>query len=623
MFKKTKNKRKKVSPFAVSEYHGQTVFLCVVRGSNEAGLFAYRKIGTKIKRLLELEVRTEKGRLERIEKCDSFRFFQYGSERYLAYSRTSSFLFRKKTENIIAKSTGTFRFGVVDRIPGEPFDAIALVSNHKHRRSFLAYFGRGSIRVASSADLKNWHASGELLAPRKGFFDSDPLHVVDAMVTEAGIFVLYEVKKSVLDKRILIGGALFSLDQPYKLLWRSREAIWKRNISKGKPSLRYLGSMIRGGNLETFWISKKNEIVSKEIVSSDIGVHRFQERVSHLRRYSGNPIIKPSEHNSWEYDATFNPAALFLEGKVHLLYRAIGENGVSVFGYASSCDGLAIDERVKEPVFTAMRPRVPVKKNAIVSNKYVSGGSWIGCEDPRVTQIGNRIYMTYVSFDGHNPPGVALTSIRTHDFLRKNWKWKRPVLISKKGEIQKNWMLFPEKINGKYAILHSITPNIAIEYVDDIDGDNLIIESQKMPGKDDHRWDNQVRGAGSPPIKTDYGWLVLYHAMDRRDPDKYKVGAMILDEKDPTRVLYRSNHPILEPAAMYENSGAKPGVVYVCGAVIKKETLFVYYGGADSVVCVATANIHEFLQDIVKKCAKNSPTKEKIINIKVKANVRR
>jgi predicted GH43/DUF377 family glycosyl hydrolase len=162
-------------------------------------------------------------------------------------------------------------------------------------------------------------------------------------------------------------------------------------------------------------------------------------------------------------------------------------------------------------------------------------------------------------------------------------------------------MLFPEKINGKYAVLHSITPHISIEYIDDLEKDGLVIHSEKKPGKDENRWDNIVRGAGAPPLKTDFGWLVLYHAMDRKDPNRYKVGAMILDNDDPTKILYRCSHPILEPAESYENEGAKSGVVYVCGAVIKDETLFVYYGGADSVVCVATANVNEFLSDIIRE----------------------
>ena len=92
-------------------------------------------------------------------------------------------------------------------------------------------------------------------------------------------------------------------------------------------------------------------------------------------------------------------------------------------------------------------------------------------------------------------------------------------------------------------------------------------------------------------MKTRLGWLLFYHAMDMHDPNRYKLGAMILDAEDPTKILYRSKVPVLEPDAYYENQGFKSGVVYSCGAVVKDDELFVYYGGADSVVCVAVANL--------------------------------
>jgi len=112
-------------------------------------------------------------------------------------------------------------------------------------------------------------------------------------------------------------------------------------------------------------------------------------------------------------------------------------------------------------------------------------------------------------------------------------------------------------------------------------------------------WEDLHIGAGAVPIKTKYGWLVIYQAMDHQNPDRYRIGAMILDIKNPTKVLYRSNQPILEPEEWYENVGYKSGVVYSCGAVVKDGTLFVYYGGADKVSCVATADLNKFLAELV------------------------
>lgn len=122
---------------------------------------------------------------------------------------------------------------------------------------------------------------------------------------------------------------------------------------------------------------------------------------------------------------------------------------------------------------------------------------------------------------------------------------------------------------------------------------------------DKHRqnhWDNRVRGAGAPPIRTDMGWLLLYHATDMRDPGKYKLGDMLLDLEDPTKVLFRSNTPILEPNEWYENEG-KAGVVYTCGAVILGDNLVVYYGGGDKHIGVARANAREFIEGLIHNSA--------------------
>ena len=109
-----------------------------------------------------------------------------------------------------------------------------------------------------------------------------------------------------------------------------------------------------------------------------------------------------------------------------------------------------------------------------------------------------------------------------------------------------------------------------------------------------------VRGIGPAPIRTEAGWLVLYHAMEENDPGRYKLWAMLLDLNNPEKVLTRSAKPILEPDQEYENNGFKWGVVYSCGAVIKGEQLIVYYGGADRVSCVASAKLKPFLHELMK-----------------------
>ncbi|OIO19388.1 MAG: hypothetical protein AUJ23_02130 [Candidatus Magasanikbacteria bacterium CG1_02_32_51] len=286
-----------------------------------------------------------------------------------------------------------------------------------------------------------------------------------------------------------------------------------------------------------------------------------------------------------------------------MIYRAIGDNDESVLGYAISHDGIHIHRRSSIPAFFQKKEERKSIANCQVT--YSSGGGWSGgCEDPRLTLLENDVHLIYTAFDGWGSIRIALSSIGLEKFLNEEWDWSKPVFISPPDQINKNWLLFPEKIKGKLAILHSISPNILIDYVDSLDqfdGSNFIQSHHNKGKRDSKVWDNWIRGAGPPPIKTKYGWLLFYHAMDQRDPNRYKLGVMILDLKDPTKVLYRSQKPILEPDEIYENQGFKWGVIYSCGAVIMGKTLFVYYGGADRVVCVAATNLDKFLKQLIKK----------------------
>lgn len=329
-----------------------------------------------------------------------------------------------------------------------------------------------------------------------------------------------------------------------------------------------------------------------------------------MQRAAANPIIQPVDVNRWESAAVFNSAAIYLDNKVHLVYRAIGESGLSVFGYASSNDGTQISERITEPSFVCGKLAMSGSKK-LPRYAYSSGGSWWGSEDPRLTQVADTIYMTYTAFDGHHPPCVALTSIKVDDFLNRNWNWKPSQVISQPGKANKNWVLFPEKINGHFAVLHSITPTISIAYQDTLDFEDgsFITSEYYSRGREDH-WDNWIRGVGPPPIRTKDGWLVLYHAMDRNDPDRYKIGALLLDEHEPEKILHRSSYPLLEPDHWYENEGHKRGVVYTCGAALIDETLFVYYGGADSCVCIATIDLNRLLHQLKSGKGEQRPTNQ-------------
>ncbi|MBU0978438.1 MAG: hypothetical protein ABIJ33_01890 [Patescibacteria group bacterium] len=303
-----------------------------------------------------------------------------------------------------------------------------------------------------------------------------------------------------------------------------------------------------------------------------------------LVRYHKNPVLEPVKTEAWRAQAVFNSAAIFEAGQVHLLYRAMSLDNTSTIGWAASQNGFDFPEESHEPVYV---PRIDheLKKSANLFS---------GCEDPRVTKLGDRFYMFYTAYDGWRPPQVALTSIKVEDFLAKNWIWTEPILISDPEIDNKNACLFPEKINGKYVILHRVAgQEIAIDLLDDLKFKKQTwLEKEGSISPRPGFWDSAKIGIAGPPLKTSKGWLLIYHGVSDRDKN-YRLGYVILDLADPFKILYRSPFPMLEPVKEYEKIGIVNNVVFSCGAVEKDGQLFVYYGGADKVIGVATASMDE------------------------------
>lgn len=417
-----------------------------------------------------------------------------------------------------------------------------------------------------------------------------------AIHTERGILVIYHTKNR---NKYFANMVIFNKDNPVEVLWQAKESMWSQP-KEWNGEINFLGIVLLHGMFISYL-----QVEGKGIFAAVFALHKISDGHSskdislRLKRTTENPIIAPRSQNKWEAFNTFNPAAVYDGGKVHILYRAQGYDYVSAIGYASSIDGIHIDERLDMPIYNPSVNSTMFLKPSEVSHKFVSGGGYGGCEDPRITKIDNRYYLTYVSFDGMNPPRIALTSIAASDFLQKLWFFEKPVLISPPGIVDKSAVIFPEKIKGKYVIMHRIYPDILIDFVDSLefDGTHWLEGKYKISPRPD-KWDSRKIGAGAPPVKTKYGWLLIYQSVGEQDSGKYKIGAMLLDLSDPTKVLYRSQSPILEPEESYENNGFKTGVIYPCGAVVIDNTLYVYYGGSDSYVCVATANLEEFLKEL-------------------------
>jgi predicted GH43/DUF377 family glycosyl hydrolase len=311
----------------------------------------------------------------------------------------------------------------------------------------------------------------------------------------------------------------------------------------------------------------------------------------HFKRSLKNPIITPDKTHSWESKATFNPAALRIGKKTHLLYRALSDDNTSSLGYAKTTpDGICIDERQSMPAY--------IPRESFELKKVAGGNS--GCEDPRLTKIGKNIYMCYTAFDGIGPPRVAVTSITEKNFLEKNWQWETPVLITPASFDDKDTCIFPEKTGGHYFILHRVGSEMCGDYFKTLNfKKEAIRKCIRIIGPRINSWDSAKVGISAPPIKTKYGWLLLYHGISKSH-NTYRIGAVLLDLNDPAIILSRTTDPIFEPEEQYEKFGIVNNVVFPCGMVERDGLLYIYYGGADTVVGVATIELDILLRALTR-----------------------
>ncbi len=541
-------------------------------------------------------VTDDKDKQEKNYNWKSFRISKQEDKYFLTYKLDG----KKNSPLLGAISTDLVNFqktGEVDHIT----ETGSVVPDFIHRQNYLMYFGETNIKIAYSPFLYNWKTLEKpVLESRKNSFDEGNLEVGNAFKRSEGILLTYYVKGK--SGTYSVGAAIFDEKEPSELLWRAEAPIWEFSEEYQYAKIQPLGSVIIRDELVLYWLVDDASILAVSTKIPDTQT-RPETKVfsTSFKKTEKNPIISPIPNHPWESRATFNSAAIYADGRVHFIYRALGDSDLSVFGYATSADGIHIDERLNQPIYIPREPFETPGQQVFktFADHFASGGGYGGVEDPRITKIDNKLFMTYVAFDGANPPRVALTSISYDDFLNRRWeKWEKPKLISAPGMVNKNAIIFPEKVKGKYVVFHRIYPNILVDYVDDLSFENTHLQGQYFIPPRKKYWDSKKIGAGAPPIKTEDGWLFIYQAVGHQEPHKYKIGAMLLDLENPTKVLFRTNSPIIEPVENYENDGFKAGVVYPCGAVAVKDNLHVYYGGADTVVCAATADLPNFLKDM-------------------------
>jgi len=297
-----------------------------------------------------------------------------------------------------------------------------------------------------------------------------------------------------------------------------------------------------------------------------------------LTRYPGNPVLEPKPEHRWEARSVFNAAVVQAGGLFHMYYRAVDPSLISSIGYAVSTDGLRW-LRLDAPVLSPQE-----------------GFEERGVEDPRVTALEGSYYLAYT---GYSRQGTRVGLARSSNLI----SWERMGIILP-DENNKDVAVFPGRVRGRYALLHRRPPHIWIAYSDDlIAWDSHQILMRTRPGK----WDSWRIGAGGPPIRTDYGWVTIYHGVDERRT--YRLGIAVLDLDDPTRIIYRQDTPILEPSEGWELYGDVPNVVFSCGQAAVDSDIYVYYGAADSVIGVATMS-GEQIQGMLDYCREVSLEEE-------------
>lgn len=546
--------------------------------------------------------------------CEDPRVTKLNGKYYIFYTALSQYPFRAEGIKIGLATTKDFK-KILNKYSVTPFNAKAMAlfpskingkmaailsvnTDNPPSRIGIAIFDRED-QVWSREYWENWYSS---LDEHSIFLERSPKDHVEVgappVKTKHGWLIIYSYIQNYFSPPSTFGieAVLLDLKNPKKIIARTDKPLMvpqeEYEVYGKIPNIIFpSGAIVKGGKLYLYYgaTDTVNSVAMmplkdllKEMVSS-----KFQ--TIRLERFEKNPILKPESRNPWEAKAVFNTAAVYEDKKVHLIYRAMSNDNTSVFGYASSSDGLNIDERLPEPVYA---PRESFEM------KGVAGGN-SGCEDPRITKIGNTFYMCYTVFDGINPPRVAMSSILVDDFLSKNWKWSKPILISPPGVDDKDSALFPKKINGKYAFLHRLGVSIWIDFVDNLNFDGnkwlggKILMSPRMGQKD-----SKKIGIAGPPIETEKGWLLLYHGVSKKEDNHYHIRAALLDLNDPTCVIVRTKDPILETETAYEKYGIVPNVIFSNGAVVINNQLYVYYGGADKVIGVATMKMSKLLEKL-------------------------
>ncbi len=309
-----------------------------------------------------------------------------------------------------------------------------------------------------------------------------------------------------------------------------------------------------------------------------------------LTRHPANPILKPDPTIPWMSAMTMNPG-LWFDGKTfHMLFTARGTGDTPMcLGYASSSDGVNFTCR-KEPFM------VPSREGEGFDTRTV--------DDARLNRFGDTYYISYNARGQHPYRRVGLATTRDFKAVQRLGPLTAPDISNA------NVLYFPEKIGGCYHVLHRPSPfqphTMAIQKNPDFQFQIRIAKTNDFMNWYDDKplagcefeWENQKIGGAGVPVRTSEGWLMLYHGV-YFGPDvhirTYRVGVMLLDLDDPSRVIARCPHFIMQPETDYERFGNHDNVVFPCANPVIGDTLYIYYGAADTACCLATVLLSDLL----------------------------
>ena len=302
-----------------------------------------------------------------------------------------------------------------------------------------------------------------------------------------------------------------------------------------------------------------------------------REQRKQATRYEGNPIIC-TDDIPFRCNTVFNAGAAKVGDEYVLLLRIELLDGRSCLGVGRSKDGYHFEIADKPVMMSA--DYEPFKT-------YEARG----VEDPRVTEIDGEFFISYTAYSKYGP---RLGLAKTKDFRNI----ERICLASQVDN--KDAVLFPEKIGGRYARLDRPVAfgggkaDIWISYSEDLchwGSSQVVMEARGG------YWDHDRIGAAAPPIKTEQGWLEIYHGVKEvTGAPIYRLGAVLLDLEDPSKVVGRSDYPILSPREIYERVGDVFNVVFSCGGIVERSgEVRIYYGAADTCICLATMCMDDLL----------------------------